>query len=93
MATTEGRIIVTQDLDFGRLGEQGWTPAGLVLLRFPSTLCPSSVAEYFARRWLVGNAWRSFRRGGAGTPPSRIVGGAGGYRPPPRRDRRGHRQP
>ena len=47
IATTERRVIVTQDLDFGRLAEQGWAPAGVVLLRFPSTVRPSTVAQHF----------------------------------------------
>ncbi|MEW6045947.1 MAG: DUF5615 family PIN-like protein [Bacillota bacterium] len=56
MATTQRRVIVTQDLEFGRLAEQGWTPAGVVLLRFPSMVRPSTVAESFRSFMAAGGA-------------------------------------
>lgn len=47
-------LLVTQDLDFGRLAEQGWTPAGVVLLRFPSTVHPNTVAQHFGSFLAMG---------------------------------------
>lgn len=56
LATAERRVIVTQDLDFGHLAERGWTPAGVVLLRFPPTVRPGTVAEHFRAFVAMGGA-------------------------------------
>ena len=54
IATAEKRVIVTYDLDFGRLARQGVTPAGVILFRFPATVRPSMVAQRFRAFVLTG---------------------------------------
>ena len=47
MAAREGRITITQDLDFNLLFVKDLQPEGLVLLRYPEILTPKTVTELF----------------------------------------------
>lgn len=47
MAAREGRIIITQDLDFNLLFVKDLQPEGLALLRYPEILTPKTVTELF----------------------------------------------
>ncbi len=47
LAAEERRIIVTYDLDFNLLLLTGKAVPGVILLRFPSTLGPLTVARLF----------------------------------------------